>query len=111
MTTPREFRPPWSLPPPEWIAELAKVLEERQDLVAAHYVTTRYLQPEAVQEELHLERREPPGEGGASAALFRDVAGVLPSSQEGVIFTVSTKEVLPRVREAGTVLWSREGGR
>jgi hypothetical protein len=80
-------------------------------MVAAYYVTTRYLlPPETLQDELHFELRDPPGEGGAPPDLFREVASELPSTPDGVIFTFATKEVLPRVRQAGALLWSRPEG-
>jgi len=113
VTTPREFSPPRSFPSAGWVAELSAALDDRREIVAAYYVTARYLEPPSpVQEELHLELREPPGEGGAPPQLFREFANdVLPATREGVIFTFPTTAILPRVREAATVLWTPSADR
>ena len=105
--TPLEFLPPRSRPSAEWIGELSSMLERRQDIVAAYYVTTRYLDaPETLQDELHFELAEPPADGGAPPERFRDVAAGFPWPPEGVVFTFDTRATLPRVRRVGAVLWA-----
>ena len=109
MTTPCEFRPPSSIPDCGWLRRLGSLLESRGDTAAAYLVTTRYFDPEALQDELHLELNEPPEEGGAPAALFLELGHEL--GEAGVsdfVFTFPPRVILSRVRDAGALLWSRE---
>ena len=119
MTTPVEFLAPRWLPPVDWIARLDTGLQPRDDVVAAWFVTTRYpaddSSSEALQEELHHELAEPPGEDGASRLFFREFSRVVPAWRYGIdeprlqiVWTFPTRSLLPRVRDAGACLWSRE---
>ena len=109
MTTPVEFLPPTSIPDDGWLSRLALLLGGRSDIAAAYLVTTRYFDPEGLQDELHLELNSPPEEGGAPAALFLEMGHALGEARvPNFVFTFPTRAELSRVRGAGALLWSRE---
>ena len=109
MTTPVEFLPPTSIPDEGWLSRLALLLGGRSDTTAAYPATTRYFDPETLQDELHFELSEPREEGGAPAALFHEMGNAL--GEAGVsdfVFTFPPRAILCRARDAGALLRSRE---
>jgi hypothetical protein len=92
--------------PEDWLSQLRAVLDAWDDIVAAYWVATTYLDlPEITQHELHLELTHPPepGTGGAQTELFFEVGRMLPRTDSGrkPIITFPPTDRIPGVRRAG----------
>jgi hypothetical protein len=84
--TPLSYGAPSVDLPEDWLAQLRTVLDTRDDIVAAYWVATTYLDAaDATQNELHLELTHPPkpGTGGAPVELFIEVSRILPRTESG----------------------------
>jgi hypothetical protein len=88
----------------DWIARLREALRARDDIVAAYWLATIYLDADdsPSQDELHFELRDAPDADGAPVELFREISRILPPlDPHGIIFTFTTAHRLPAVRRAG----------
>ena len=113
--SPYEYMHPRVLPAEEWTEHVAESVSTRRDVKACWFVTTRYLETEfdveSLQEELHVELEQPPGDGGAPKELFLELAGLIGSTQwrgGWCTFSIVPASKLPALHNAGVCLWRRE---
>ena len=77
------FVPPRRDLPDEWAARLREVVVARHDIRAVYWLTTLHETDDGtvVQDELHIELAEPPGQV-AGAEQYREMSDVIPAGPE-----------------------------
>jgi hypothetical protein len=113
-----DFLPPRASLPALFVAELRRVLDQQQRVVAAYYVTARFPEMEmdrpdlALQDELIFELATPQPEGPPPTEVVRWMWELLPwaSIPPGypIVYMFPPATILPGVRAAGEMIWKAE---